>query len=1277
MARLAKIILGAWLAVTLILAVPIVITLIRGSVSTDSFSRSAEPRILFGPGPSHVQVDFTPESTGCPVIPLSILLLIDKSGSMNDGNAFPLAREAAIAFINNVDLSQSTVAIAYFDDTAHLIQAATQDRDALITAVNQVTLPYDGTDLTRALQFAASNIGSDRPVVVLLTDGGANDPAGAMAAGDALKSAGAHLVTVAVGPLAEVDYLRSLASSPAAALASDDPADLQSIYTSLAGQLNNIVARDIMLTEPVSEGLTIVPESVAPLATQNGNDLVWQVGFIPATGVTFRYDVTTEGIGWPKIASETATMSFIDCQAGLASLSLGGGPRILILPGPAFWIPWLLALLVPVFLLFRGKKQVPPPVTVAAASSVPIASPDPTPAWLRRLDSTDKVLGISEVESESGTLVPTIIVGLGPVGRIVLSQVAQALNGRFARRDKLPVRLLQVDVQPTSGPISERPDYLLPDEWVILRPDYQLISRTLQTHPDEWEHMNWYEPTAAADYGRARGRMALFYDLRNGTANSTLYRGLMKAADNMVNPRLRVIGSTFDDVSSGMLVDVSWLMWLATKRHVDVELWLSGPLNQNWSPRLDNANHTVTVDEQRARTLATLREIERFQRNAIVPLHYVPHDMGQEEFYQEVDSAVVQTLFLFEAPQDKKIVVEDHLATLTDSLVALLNPSVQKEVTEHLVRFQADAFDLVNRDGHGLVCGIGTYAISTPLAPLHEALTWRLVHDLVCEARTGLLPARQLGLDGKYETKKPDDIISFTVRRTEIEDFIDNRRAHLHHDAFRQAVAAQVADMLNGEGGKIPAIDRSGGIRRARKWVDMLRTVLKQDGEEMAAAPLADLIRELDEWDNFLHKDLSTLATERLAAARERLGKLTSQGGRSWSIDAELEWPAYKAHIRSWLDRPSTALAGEAIVRVCQRFGWQVTYDPTAPGWQVELWIPDGEFIWAGQPIASGGLAVPQDSAKVLDRLYHLARPLAYSTESHGNVLKRAADMDSVTWLNAAEPRLRVNDLTISKLLKGANSVHPFLAARETDNTPKIRQGLSSTGDAQQVTACAIEDATTVTLLRVRDRLPMSATYLYGEDRDGNSAWNQTIVTPAHYVWRGEQAAAEHEIGERLGSRFVGYLERDEKLVDLYARAVLFGLFEETRDGVAIGGAQGWAWPGKTAGDALVNLFNVDSTQRPGVLNERGGAGRMEAFQAVEEAIERSVEHIRSSTGLAQFRREAERVLQKRQRSRIELESVEPWQRDYEDYFRPLAKDASSEDRDLRLYLLYILSTLQ
>jgi hypothetical protein len=278
--------------------------------------------------------------------------------------------------------------------------------------------------------------------------------------------------------------------------------------------------------------------------------------------------------------------------------------------------------------------------------------------------------------------------------------------------------------------------------------------------------------------------------------------------------------------------------------------------------------------------------------------------------------------------------------------------------------------------------------------------------------------------------------------------------------------------------------------------------------------------------------------------------------------------------------------------------------------------------------------------------------------------------MNENEWREDALPRLNIDELEVTRLLAGANSIRSLLAARETDKTGKIREKLSGTGDADEVIGCAIEDRTTVTLLRVRDRVPLSAVHLYGKD-----AWSENVVAPGYYVWRGEQFAAEREAAERLGTRFIGFLERDEKLVNLYARAVLLGLVDVAADTLVIGELEGWKWPGSSAGEGLRNLFSANSNLMPPALTQTEKR-RKTALEDVERAIENSLAYIDQVSGRAAFRREAERALRNQPRPRHELETIQDWQLDYEAIFRPLAEADGPEDRDLRTYMLSILSSL-
>ena len=328
--------------------------------------------------------------------------------------------------------------------------------------------------------------------------------------------------------------------------------------------------------------------------------------------------------------------------------------------------PWLLiigVIVLFVILVFwlirrdRHKKPVAPPVDegihlpsspviVKNLKVIPKSSLD-LPEWLIKL-SEDQKLMISEPEKRSD-LVDTLLIGVGPVGREILSQVAQFCNSRFSENWPTDIQLLQIDIHPENVfQKLEPPQGLDPSQYVVLRPNFREVERNLHERPKEWDHWSWYK-NAAPMYGRARSRMALFFDLKDGGENSKLWTCISRSHQGLKNPTVRLIGSTFDDSSSGMLVDLIRICQLACNRpNMDIQLWLMGPQNRDWSGYLVEPHRRMTPSEQNSRTLATLRELERFQRNETNSFYYVPNDSKFDYLRKDYPGAVIQTLIIFQ-----------------------------------------------------------------------------------------------------------------------------------------------------------------------------------------------------------------------------------------------------------------------------------------------------------------------------------------------------------------------------------------------------------------------------------------------------------------------------------------------------------------------------------------------------------------------------------------------------------------------------------------------------
>jgi formylglycine-generating enzyme len=116
-----------------------------------------------------------------PPLPISSVLTIDISGSM-DGSGIGIAKAAANAWINALQLGPSECAITTFSDNAYLNQDFTTDRTALLNVVNSLSAKAS-TDYDRALlnppagslQVTKHGLPIQK-IIVFLSDGLPNNP---------------------------------------------------------------------------------------------------------------------------------------------------------------------------------------------------------------------------------------------------------------------------------------------------------------------------------------------------------------------------------------------------------------------------------------------------------------------------------------------------------------------------------------------------------------------------------------------------------------------------------------------------------------------------------------------------------------------------------------------------------------------------------------------------------------------------------------------------------------------------------------------------------------------------------------------------------------------------------------------------------------------------------------------------------------------------------------------------------------------------------------------
>ncbi len=126
--------------------------------------------------------DFSLEEDGQPVSlthvsrageqgPVTSVLVIDKSGSMNHANKMKAAREAAMAFVELMRPGDATGVIA-FNTQVTTVQPLTEDKESLIEAIGGIEA-VDDTAMYDALHAASAMLEpvSGRKAIIIVTDG--------------------------------------------------------------------------------------------------------------------------------------------------------------------------------------------------------------------------------------------------------------------------------------------------------------------------------------------------------------------------------------------------------------------------------------------------------------------------------------------------------------------------------------------------------------------------------------------------------------------------------------------------------------------------------------------------------------------------------------------------------------------------------------------------------------------------------------------------------------------------------------------------------------------------------------------------------------------------------------------------------------------------------------------------------------------------------------------------------------------------------------------------
>ncbi len=233
-----------------------------------------------------------------------IILAIDRSHSMNYDNKITTTIEAALTFVDAVDLAKDRIGIVTFSNSGRVDQQLTGSDAALESALRSITA-IGGTDIADAIRVSVEELSSERhrddalPVVILLTDGKDDDPDAVLSEAEAAKEQGVRLFTIGFGRVDPLTMVFS-ASTPEDYYYAPDPGELAGIYGEIARRLlATVLATEMTVVDVVPENMTFVIGSDSPDADWDPSPrtLTWHLTDVPFEGIQLTYELEPQDLG--------------------------------------------------------------------------------------------------------------------------------------------------------------------------------------------------------------------------------------------------------------------------------------------------------------------------------------------------------------------------------------------------------------------------------------------------------------------------------------------------------------------------------------------------------------------------------------------------------------------------------------------------------------------------------------------------------------------------------------------------------------------------------------------------------------------------------------------------------------------------------------------------------------------------------------------------------------------------------------------------------------------
>lgn len=199
----------------------------------------AGARDLYLPVVSNIPAVAPGGCTSEEVTPIDVVFALDRSLSFAQWERFELAKTSIVDFLGEMDGASEQVGFVPFFSHAELRKRLTQDKQDVARAVLAVATA-SGSAVGDAISVSADellgerHVPSNRPVLILISDGESRSGADPVQEANAAKARGIRIFTVSSSEGVNHDLMRAIASSPDDYYYTTDPADMSASMRAIA-----------------------------------------------------------------------------------------------------------------------------------------------------------------------------------------------------------------------------------------------------------------------------------------------------------------------------------------------------------------------------------------------------------------------------------------------------------------------------------------------------------------------------------------------------------------------------------------------------------------------------------------------------------------------------------------------------------------------------------------------------------------------------------------------------------------------------------------------------------------------------------------------------------------------------------------------------------------------------------------------------------------------------------------------------------------------------------